>query len=141
MVHEVFPTRDPAMRDSLVAPERRTGVQILIVAAAASLALSVFNYLWADNGIHGSAGALLVVISSLLMVFAATALLVADEMSRSLRATLVVLILFDILGTGLAAYMLEAYWLIAAMAAALVGSIVRLASDRAPRSVTQRGTA
>lgn len=129
------------MRESLIAPARRTGVQILVVAAAASLALSVFNYFWTNNGIHGSAGALLVVISSLLMFFAAAALLFADGMRRSLRATLVVLILFDILGTGLAAYMLEAYWLIAAMAAALVGSIVRLVSDPAAGSMTQRGAA
>ena len=63
------------MRVSHIGPERRTGVQILIVAAATSLALSIFNYFWTDNGIHGSAGALLVVISSLLMFFAAAALL------------------------------------------------------------------
>ena len=130
-----------AMIEILMVPERRTGVQILIVAAAASLVLSVFNYFWTDNGIHGSAGALLVVISSLLMLFAAAALLFAGGMSRRLRGTLVVLILFDIVGTALAAYMLEAYWLIAAMAAALVGSIVGLVSDRAPGSMTERGTA
>jgi hypothetical protein len=141
MVQGVFPTVDPAMIESLIVPERRTGVQILIVAAAASLVLSVFNYFWTDNGIHGSAGALLVIISSLLMVLAAAALLFADGMSRSLRATLAVLVVLDIFGTGLAAYMLEAYWLIAVMAAALIGSLVRLVSDRAPGSMTQRGKA
>jgi hypothetical protein len=139
MVHGVFPTRDPAMIERLA--ERRTGLQILMVAAAVSLTLSVVNYFWTGNGIHGSAGALLVVISSLLMVLAAAALLFSGRMRRSLRATLVVLVLFDILGTGLAAYMLEAYWLIAAMAVALAGSIVRLVSDRAPADMTHRGTA
>ena len=121
--------------------QRSTGVRILLLSAAVGLALSVFNYFWTGNGIHGSAGALLVVISSLLMVFATAALLFADGMSRSLRTTIVVLILFDILGTGLAAYMLEAFWLIAAMAVALVGSIVRLVSVGAPGSMTQRDTA
>jgi len=129
------------MTEGLIVPERRTGAQILIVAAAVSLALSVFNYFWTGNGIHGSAGALLVVISSLLMFLASAALLFAGGMSRGLRGTLVVLILFDIAGTALAAYMLEAYWLIAVMAAALAGSIVRLVADRAPESITQRGAA
>ena len=141
MVQGVFPTVDPAMIESLIVPERRTGVQILIVAAAASLVLSVFNYFWTDNGIHGSAGALLVIISSLLMVLAAAALLFADGMSRSLRATLAVLVVLDIFGTGLAAYMLEAYWLIAVMAAALAGWLVRLVSDQAPERMTPRGAA
>lgn len=129
------------MIESLIVPERRTSVQILIVAAVASLVLSVFNYFWTDNGIHGSAGALLIVISSLLMFLASTALLVIGGMSRGLRGTLVVLILLDILGTGLAAYMLEAYWLVAAMAAALAGWLVRLVSDRAPERMTPRGAA
>ena len=129
------------MSESATASERRTGVQILIVAAAVSLALSIFNYFWTGNGIHGSAGALLVVISSLLMVISAAALFLVDGMSRSLRGTLVVLILLDILGTGLAAYMLEATWLIAAMAAALIGWIVRLASQRAPGRAAPRGAA
>ena len=129
------------MSESATASERRTGVQILIVAAAVSLALSIFNYFWTGNGIHGSAGALLVVISSLLMVISAAALVLVDGMSRSLRGTLVVLILLDILGTSLAAYMLEAGWLIAAMAAALIGWIVRLASQRAPGRAAPRGAA
>jgi hypothetical protein len=141
MVRKVFPTVDLAMIESLIVPERRTSVQILIVAAVASLVLSVFNYFWTDNGIHGSAGALLIVISSLLMFLASTALLVIGGMSRGLRGTLVVLILLDILGTGLAAYMLEAYWLVAAMAAALAGWLVRLVSDRAPERMTPRGAA
>jgi len=120
------------MTENLTAPERRTGVHILIVAAIVSLGLSIFNYFWTGNGIHDSAGALLVVVSSLLMFLASAALLFAGGMSRSLRGTLVVLILLDIAGTALAAYMLEAYWLIAVMAAALAGSIVRLVADRAP---------
>ncbi len=44
------------MKDSLITTERRTGVQILIAAAAVSVALSVFNYFWTGNGIHGSPG-------------------------------------------------------------------------------------
>jgi quinoprotein glucose dehydrogenase len=129
------------MSERIIPVEHGAGVHILMVAAAAALALSVFNYFWTGNGIHGSAGALLVVISSLLMFAAAAALRFGGGMNRSVRGTLVVLILFDILGTGLAAYMLEAYWLIAAMAAALAGSIVRLVADQSPQSMSQRGAA
>lgn len=121
------------MAESPQAPRRDLGVRILLVAAAAGLAIAIFNYLWHDNGIHGTPGALLVVISSALMVAASCALLFAD-MGRGLRATLIVLIALDIIGTGFASYMLEANWLLAAMAVALIGWILHLVFDRAPRS-------
>lgn len=104
----------------------------MLVAGAAGLGISTFNYFWTANGIHGSWGAALVMISSLLMLLSAAALILIDGMRPALRGTLVVLILLDILGTGLAGYMLEADWLVAAMAVALTGWIVRLVSDRTP---------
>jgi quinoprotein glucose dehydrogenase len=110
---------------------RKSGARILLVAAVVGLAVAIFNYLWQGNGIHGSAGALLVVISSALMVAAAAVLLFGDGIGRGLVGTLVVLIALDILGTGFAAYMLEADWLVVAMALALIGWIVRLVSPRA----------
>lgn len=111
--------------------ERKTGIQIVLVAGAAGLSISIFNYFSTVNGIHGSAGAALVMISSLLMLLSAAALLLSDGMSPALRGTLVALIVLDILGTGLAGYMLEADWLVAAMAVALIGWIVCLVSDKA----------
>ena len=141
MVHAVFSNAGSGMSGSPIVSERGTGAWILLVAAAAGLGISVFNYFWTDNGIHGSAGALLVVISSLLMFFAVAALLFADGMSRGLRSTLVVLIVLDISGTALAAYMLEADWLVAVMAVALLGWIIRLVSDRAPRPSSGSGLA
>jgi quinoprotein glucose dehydrogenase len=114
------------------ASQRYLGARILLVAAAAGLAISIFNYFWRGNGIHGTAGALLVAISSALMVGATCALLFAD-IGRGLRATLIVLIALDILGTGFAAYLLEANWLVAAMAVALIGWITHMVSDPARR--------
>ena len=111
--------------------KRAMGIPLLTLAVASGLAIAIFNYVWPNNGIHGSAGALLVMISSLLMVIAAAGLASADEMRPNLRSSLVLLILLDILGTGLAAYMLEAHGLIAVMAVALVGCIVCFASDGA----------
>ena len=120
------------------------GVRILLVGAAAGLAVAIFNFLWRGNGIHGTAGALLVVISSALMLAASCALVFSDRIGRGLRGTLIVLIALDILGTGLAAYFLEAAWLIAAMAVALIGWLVHLASGptsrQSPRdSMAQKG--
>ena len=86
----------------LVNFKRAMGIPLLTLAVASGLAIAIFNYFWPDNGIHGSAGALLVMISSLLMVIAAAALASHDGMSPNLRGSLVVLILLDIIGTGLA---------------------------------------
>jgi len=121
--------------------ERKTGARVLLGAAVAALAISIFNYFWTGNGIHGTAGALLVVVSSVLLAAAAAALLFAGNMGRGLRGTLVVLTVLDIVGTGLAAYFLEAPWLIAAMAVALIGWILRLVSDGAPQRATGGGIA
>jgi len=110
------------------------GAWLLLVAALIGLAIAIFNYVAPGNGIHGTAGALLVVISTLLMVLAAGALALWT-LPGWLRGTLLTLILLDILGTGFAAYMLEAWWLIAAMALALFGWLVRIAADPVPRRV------
>ena len=113
------------------------GLRLLILAAVVAFAIALFNFFWPGNGIHGTAGALLVVISSVLMLLAAGAMMIWPVMSRWLRGLLLVLILLDIAGTGIAAYMLEAYWLVGAMAAALVFFVIHLAADPHPRLTTQ----
>lgn len=109
------------------------GFWLLATGALIALALSLFNYFWPDNGIHGTAGALLVVISSVLMLGAAVILHVAPLFATWLRTTLLVLIAFDIVGTALAAYMLESYGLLAVMAVALAGWIVSVIQHSTPR--------
>jgi hypothetical protein len=121
------------MPQILATARRDAGAHILLIAAAAALAISVFDFFWTGNGIHGTPGAGLVVISSALMVAAAAALILAARMSRPQRGLLVVLVALDIVGTAFAAYLLEADLLLAAMAAAAVGWIVHLASDRLRR--------
>jgi hypothetical protein len=121
------------MAGILGASEVNTGLRGLLAGAIAGLVIATFNFFWTGNGIHGTAGALLVVVSSALMVAATCALMFFNRMGRGLRGTLIVLIALDILGTGLAAYFLEATWLIAAMAVALIGWIIHLVSDPVPR--------
>lgn len=79
-----------------------------LLVASLGFVDSLFNYFWPGNGIHGSAGALLVVISTLLMA-ATLALLAWLRIPRGLAIALQVLLVLDFLGTGFAAYLLEAW--------------------------------
>ncbi|MDQ6684471.1 MAG: hypothetical protein M3Z16_05025, partial [Pseudomonadota bacterium] len=81
------------------------GSWLVLLAALIGLGIALFNYLWSDNGIHGTGGALLVVASTVVMLLVAGALLRwATSMPRWLRAALLFLLLVDIVGTGFAAY-------------------------------------
>ena len=106
------------------------GLWLLGTASILALALSIFNYFWTGNGIHGTPGALLVIVSSALMLIATSFLYVAPLIASWLRGTLMVLILLDIVGTAAAAYFLEADLLLAAIAVAFIGWIWRLARQR-----------
>jgi hypothetical protein len=103
-----------------VHPARSRADQLLFAAAAAGFAIALFDFFWSGNGIHGTVGALLVVISTALMA-AATGSFLFAAMPRWLCVTLVVLIVLDIVGTALAAYMLEADILLAVMGLMFIG--------------------
>lgn len=111
------------------------GAWILLLAALISFAEAIFDYFWTGNGIHGTAGVVLVIVTSALFALAAGALVLWPAMPRSLRGILLFLIVLDIFGTGFASYMLEAWWLVGAMALGLIGWIVHLAADPAPRAI------
>lgn len=103
-------------------------IWLLAAVSTLGLAVSVFNYFWTGNGIHGSLGALVVIGSALLMAVASAA--IAVSLARGpVRSVLAVLILLDILGTGFAAYMLEAQILFGLMILALIAWIVSAFSD------------
>ncbi len=111
------------------------GTWILLLGALIGLAEAVFDYFWTGNGVHGTAGVVLVIGTMALMVLAAGALAIWPAMPRWLRGVLLFLILLDIFGSGFASYMLEAWWLVGAMVLAFVGWIIHLAADPAPRPV------
>ena len=102
------------------------GDRIMAACSAAGLAISIFDYLQPD-GIGGSAGALLVIVSSALILAASAVrgLLAA----RWLQITIRILLLLGVLGTGFAAYMLEAWLLLALMALAMIGWLVSVFAD------------
>jgi quinoprotein glucose dehydrogenase len=84
---------------------------------------ALFNYFSTSNGIHGSEGALLVIVSTLLLALAA-GVVVNRWGPRWLRATFEVLIVLDFLGTALAAYFLEAWLLLALVVLAFLAWVV-----------------
>ena len=109
-------------------PPRRVDFAMTAVFLLSLLALidSLFNYFWAGNGIHGSEGALLVIVSTLLMTIAA-GLIVNRWISGWVRGLFEFLILLDFLGTALAAYFLEAWILLALVVLAFIAWIAHFA--------------
>ena len=100
---------------------RDHGAWLLAASAAAGLCLSLFSYLWPETGIDGTPGALLVVVSSALVLGAALLMALDRSKGAALRAFLNVSTVLGVIGTGVAAYFLEAYVLVAFMALGLVG--------------------
>ena len=105
---------------------KRGGDIALISGAAIGLALSLFNYFWPANGIHGTPGVLLVIVSTAL-IFAAAVVTAIDSTRRHWwTIVLNVLIPLGILGTGFAAYLLETDLLLVLMGLAAVGWLLRI---------------
>lgn len=98
---------------------KNTTMAAVLFLSALSLLVALFNYFEPGNGIHGTEGALLVVISTALLLIAAG--VVWKRWGPGwFRAVLEVLIFLDFLGTAAAAYLLEAWLLLALIAIAFV---------------------
>jgi hypothetical protein len=90
---------------------------------------ALFEYFWTGNGIHGTEGALLVVISTLLMAVAAA--LIGMRVAHGwLSTVLSILLVLDFIGTGLAAYLLEAWILLGLDILAAVAWLASFATKR-----------
>jgi hypothetical protein len=107
---------------------RNLGLLLLTLASLLGLADAIFNYISTDNGIHGTEGALLVVVSTALLVVAS--LLLIGGIRGWLKGLFEVLIFLGILGTGAAAYFLEAQILLILMVIALLGWLLQLGRSR-----------
>lgn len=112
---------------------RSSSAQVLAWAAGLGLAVAAASYLVRGSGVDHTEGALLVVISTALLLGAALVLLLAPGAAALLRWTLWLLAGADVLGTGLAATLLHAWALLALMAVALLAGLAwaRPAPERA----------
>lgn len=100
----------------------RFGAVLTVAGGLAGAAIALYAYLTPLTGINGSAGALLVIVSSLLV--AGAGLIIALIASRFGRNVLRVLTGLGILGTALAAGFLHQPMLIIAMVVAAIGLIL-----------------
>ncbi len=104
------------------------GAWIMVAGSAGGLTAALIDYVWRGDGIAFEAGTLLVIISSALLL-AAVLPLALRVVRGGLAVTLVTLAGLDMLGTGFAAWMLEANWLLSLTTVAAVGWIINVFFD------------
>jgi uncharacterized membrane protein YhaH (DUF805 family) len=110
---------------------RRYGLWLLLASSVAGLITAAIAAFDEGNGIAYSGGAYLVLFSTAVLVVAALALTLDRGASKWLAIILTILILLDLVGTGIAAYFLETTVLVAFMLVGLVGWLVYLLVDPA----------
>lgn len=118
--------------------ERRPyGMLLLILAGAAGIGLSIYNYL-ANEGINHTAGAAGMIGTT--AALAVGGLLIANLRFGPgwLRVIVLLLLLLDILVTGIAGWFLETWLLMAFMFVALVGWLLHVVlGPRWPRRMNK----
>ena len=113
------------------------GAWLMTVGSTFGLLAALIDYFWRGDGIAYTSGALLVIVSSALLL-GASLLLAARALGEALTVAFIVLAGLDILGTSFAAWMLEANWLLGLMTVAAAGWIVDVFFD-APAKPAVRG--
>ncbi|KEP71325.1 hypothetical protein DL1_06950 [Thioclava dalianensis] len=109
-------------------PTDRPRTILIVIGGVAGAAVAIYNYVTPLTGVNGTSGAALVIATSILIVLAAIVVqLLAGGFLRALLRTLIVL---GILGTAAAGYFLHEWWLMGAMAVALIGVIFDAAATR-----------
>ena len=116
------------------------GAWLLVLSAFAGLVIALINLFNQGNGIAYSFGAYLVVGSTVLLLLAALALAAYHAKPRVLSGILAFLALLDLLGTGAAAWFLQSYVLVGAMAVGLVGWLVYVVIDPSDQQIAARET-
>lgn len=125
------------MSSPALAPWRSdVAMTAVVILSALAFLDSLFNYFSPGNGIHGTEGALLVVVSTFLMTLGA-ALIAGGWVQGGWRTLFEVLLALGFLGTAVAAWLLEAWVLFALVVLAAIAWLVHLARS-APRPAAIR---
>lgn len=107
---------------------RVPGAGLVVVASLLGLVIACYDFITPDTGIDHSGGVELVIISTALMLCATV--VVALIGSGLLAGILIFLIVLDIAGTSTAAWFLESWLMMAAMALAVLGLILHAGARR-----------
>lgn len=110
---------------------QRGAAAILTVASLVGLVISLYYYVVPITGVTGTPGALLVVVSSMLLVIAGIILFLRD--SGWFALTVRILAVVGSLGTIAAAYLLHEFWLMAVMILAFFAATADFASKKGAR--------
>lgn len=94
----------------------------MLVASAIGFAIALYAYLTPLTGVNGSLGALIVIVTCVVLAVIALGLVKAG--GGALRNLFRVVGLLVIVGTAFAALLLHLWWLAIAMAVALVGLFI-----------------
>jgi hypothetical protein len=109
------------------------GAWLIAVGGLIGAVVAAYYYFVPGMNLDGELGVLLVILSSLLM--AAAGFAVAGRVTGIIASVLVFLILLDIIGTAVCAYLLETPIILAAMALAALGWVMRAIGHAADSSV------
>jgi hypothetical protein len=105
------------------------GGWLLVAASAIGFLLSIYNCVNEGNGIAYTEGAILVVVSSALVLAASLAMVLDHNKPAWLAGFFYVSIFLGLVGTGVAAYFLLAYALMALMIVGLIGWLIHICFD------------
>jgi hypothetical protein len=104
----------------------RIGTSLLCSAAIVGAAVSIANYFSPDSGIAGTPGAILVIVSSVILIALGLIMRGAATRSQGLRVFVAAAALLGIAGTAFAGYLLESETLVVAMLVCLAGWFIHL---------------
>ena len=123
-------------RRSAPARAKDLGDLTVVAAMTAGFFLAIINYLWPDRGHYDTDGALLLIVSTILILGAALLVSFRPDVHSAMMTALGVLIVLGIAGTAFTAWRLQANRLLVLMVIALCGALVSLAfaPARVPRS-------
>jgi len=109
-------------------PARPRNIPLLLLCILSAIAVIVaaVNTFSQGNGIAFSGGAYLVLCSTVLLLIASLIVMFSTSSPGWARGILLFLIFLDLLGTGFAAYFLDAYVLLALMALGFIAWLIGL---------------
>ncbi|MGN6585269.1 MAG: hypothetical protein ACTHJV_16350 [Rhizobiaceae bacterium] len=111
-------------------PARPSNIPLLLLCILSAIAVIVaaVNTFSQGNGIAFSFGAYLVLCSTILLIIASLVVMLWNSGPGWARGILLFLIFLDLVGTGVAAYFLDSYVLLALMALGFIAWLISLFS-------------